>query len=147
MSEAITTTIDAEERDLIVRCQQGDRLAFEPIVTRYMRRAAAFALGWTGNLDDALDLSQEAFVRAFKAIRRYDPERPFYPWLHRILRNLCINHLGRASRLHEVPLDDLGAPRPRDPGLRAYPARAPLWRLGGSCHQRLRQNSPANPWI
>ncbi len=107
MTEAMSiAVVDAEERDLIRRCQSGDRRAFEPIVTRYMRRAAAFALGWTGNRDDALDLSQEAFARAFRAIRRYDPERPFYPWLHRILRNVCINHLGRASRLHEVPLDD-----------------------------------------
>lgn len=98
---------DLSDRDLILRCQDGERAAFEPLVTRYMRRASAFALGWTGNRDDALDLSQEAFVRAFRAIDRFDPARPFYPWLHRILKNLCINRLGRTTRRREVPLDDV----------------------------------------
>jgi len=103
------------DRDLILRCQGGDRAAFEPIVLRYMRRAAAFALGWTGNRDDALDLSQEAFARSYKAIRRFDPDRPFYPWFHRILKNLCINHIGRARNRHEVPLEETYPARSANP--------------------------------
>jgi RNA polymerase sigma-70 factor (ECF subfamily) len=99
--------LELDDRDLILRCQAGDRSAFEPIVLRYNRRAAAFALGWTGNREDALELSQEAFARAYRALHRFDPSRPFYPWFHRILKNLCIDHLGRARRLHEVPLDDV----------------------------------------
>ncbi len=95
--------VDAEESAWILCCQQGDRQAFEPIVQKHRQRAASFALAWTGNMEDALDLSQEAFARAYRAISRFDPSRPFYPWLHRILRNLCLNHLGRAYRLHEVP--------------------------------------------
>ncbi len=106
MAETVAYTIDAEEQEMILRCQRGDRSAFAPLVMRYMRRAAAFALAWTGNQEDALDLSQEAFVRAYRAIERFDPDRPFYPWFHRILKNLCLNHLGRASRLHEVPIMD-----------------------------------------
>jgi RNA polymerase sigma-70 factor (ECF subfamily) len=102
----MVSVLDAEEQNLILRCQQGDREAFRWIVDRHKRRAAAFALAWTGNQQDALDLSQEAFARAFRAIQRFDLARPFYPWLHTILRNLCLNHLGRASRLHEVPLKD-----------------------------------------
>ena len=106
--ETVTIPLtELSDRDLILRCQEGQRSAFEPLVTRYMRRASAFALGWTGNRDDALDLAQEAFARAFKAIDRFDTARPFYPWLHRILKNLCINRLGRARRLREVPLDDV----------------------------------------
>jgi RNA polymerase sigma-70 factor (ECF subfamily) len=95
---------DIAERALIERCQGGDRDAFAPIVVRYRQRAAYFALAWTGSMEDALDLSQEAFARAFRAICRFDLARPFYPWFHRILKNLCLNHLGRASRLHEVPI-------------------------------------------
>ncbi len=95
--------VDTQEQAWIHRCQSGDREAFEPIVLRYRGRAASFALAWTGSAEDALDLSQEAFVRAFRAIHRFDPARPFYPWLHRILRNLCLNHLSRSFRLHEVP--------------------------------------------
>ncbi len=97
---------DLDERDLILRCQSGDKAAFEPIVTRYMRRAAAFALGWVGNREDALDLSQDAFARAYKALPRFEADRPFYPWFHRILRNLCINYIGRAKYQKEVPLED-----------------------------------------
>lgn len=123
--------VDAEESAWILCCQQGDRQAFEPIVQKHRQRAASFALAWTGNMEDALDLSQEAFARAYRAISRFDPSRPFYPWLHRILRNLCLNHLGRAYRLHEVPLIDGldredAAPRP-DAALEREEIRRQVW--------------------
>jgi RNA polymerase sigma-70 factor (ECF subfamily) len=98
---------ELDERALLLRCQRGDRSSFDPIVVRYMRRATAFALGWTGNQEDALDLSQEAFARAFRSIRSFDASRPFYPWYHRILKNLCLDHLARPARRHEVPLVDV----------------------------------------
>jgi len=106
---------DEEERGLIVRCQGGDQTAFEPLVRRYKRRAAGFALGWTGNHDDALDLSQEAFARAYGALSRFDPDRPFYPWFHRILKNLCLNYLRRKTIRREVPLEDVGPRADRAP--------------------------------
>jgi RNA polymerase sigma-70 factor (ECF subfamily) len=56
-----------------------------------MHRCYYAALGMVGSPQDAEDLSQEAFVRAFKARARLDPERPFYPWLYQILRRLCYN--------------------------------------------------------
>jgi RNA polymerase sigma-70 factor (ECF subfamily) len=56
-----------------------------------MRRAYYAALGLIGSPEDAMDLSQEAFVRAFQARHRLDPERPFYAWLYQILRRLCFN--------------------------------------------------------
>jgi len=95
-----------DEGALLVRCQQGHRESFDPIVLRYMRRATAFALGWTGNQQDALDLSQEAFAQAFRSISSFDATRPFFPWYHRILRNLCLNHIARVAHRHEVPLVD-----------------------------------------
>ena len=123
------TSLEAEERDIILRCQHGDRSAFEPIVTRYMRRAASFAFGWTGNRDDALDLSQEAFARAFRAIDRFDTTRPFYPWFQRILKNLCINFLGRAGRGREVPFDDIAPVAERSPSPAERAERAELRRM------------------
>lgn len=123
MAEATINAALPDERGLILRCQHGEREAFEPLVTKYMRLAASFALAWTGNHEDALDLSQEAFARAFRAIRRFDTSRPFYPWFHTILRNLCLNYLSRAARLHEVPLrDDIERAGP-DPGPLAYVER------------------------
>jgi RNA polymerase sigma-70 factor (ECF subfamily) len=83
----------ATERALVLRARDGDRQAFGDLVTRYMRRAYYQALGLVGSHDDALDLSQEAFARAFRARSSLDPERPFYAWLYQILRRLCFNFL------------------------------------------------------
>jgi len=76
---------------LVLKAQAGDREAFGELVSRYMRRAYYAALGLTGSHDDALDLSQEAFVRAYRARASLDPDRPFYPWLYQIVRRLCFN--------------------------------------------------------
>ncbi len=88
---------EATDATLIRRAQSGDRAAFGELVSRYMRRAYFGALGIVGSHDDALDVSQEAFARAFRARRAIDPERPFFPWLYQILRRLCFN-LGRDRR-------------------------------------------------
>ena len=73
------------------RAQTGDTEAFGALVQRHMRQAYRAALGLVGSPDDAMDLSQEAFARAFRARRRLDPERPFFAWLYQILRRLCFN--------------------------------------------------------
>lgn len=84
---------------LIRRAQAGDTDAFGGLVQRYMRRAYYAALGLLGSHDDALDLSQEAFARAFRARARLDPSRPFFAWVYQILRRLCFNYLrDRRSR-------------------------------------------------
>ncbi|MHC4471766.1 MAG: RNA polymerase sigma factor [Planctomycetota bacterium] len=84
-------------RQAIVACQRGSRDAFEVVVKAYMRRAYFAALALVGNREDALDISQEAFVKAYRAIRRFDAARPFYPWFYRIVRNLCYDWLRRRS--------------------------------------------------
>ena len=88
---------------LIRRAQAGDAEAFGRLVERYMRRAYYSALSLVGSREDALDLSQEAFVRAFRARQTLDPERPFYAWLYQILRRLCFNFLrDRRTRLRSL---------------------------------------------
>lgn len=78
---------------LVRLAQAGDREAFGRLVERYMRRAYFAALSLVGSREDALDLSQEAFVRAYRSRGTIDPERPFYAWLYQILRRLCFNFL------------------------------------------------------
>ncbi|MEZ5319179.1 MAG: sigma-70 family RNA polymerase sigma factor [Vicinamibacterales bacterium] len=85
--------------DLVRLARDGDADAFGVLVSRHMRPAYFAALGLVGSREDALDLSQEAFARAFRARRRLDPDRPFYPWYYTILRRLCFNFL-RDRRLH-----------------------------------------------
>lgn len=79
------------EAGLVRRAQDGDTDAFGELVAIYMQRCYYAALGMVGSPQDAEDLSQEAFVRAFRARARLDPDRPFYPWLYQILRRLCYN--------------------------------------------------------
>ena len=79
------------EAGLVRRAQGGDTDAFGELVGIYMQRCYYAALGMVGSPQDAEDLSQEAFVRAFRARGRLDPDRPFYPWLYQILRRLCYN--------------------------------------------------------
>ena len=93
---------------LVLRAQDGERAAFGELVTRYMQRAYYTALGLVGNHDDALDLSQEAFARAFRARARIDPERPFFPWLYQIIRRLCFNHT-RDQRSRRLKLEKAGS--------------------------------------
>jgi RNA polymerase sigma-70 factor (ECF subfamily) len=69
-----------------------------------MRRAYYSARALVGSRDDALDLSQEAFARAFRARQTIDPDRPFYAWLYQILRRLCFNFL-RDRRTRSAKLD------------------------------------------
>lgn len=87
----VAEQVHGDDRPLILRVRDGDRAAFGSLVERHMRRAYYAALSLVGSHDDALDLSQEAFVRAFRARASLDPERPFYPWLYQILRRLCFN--------------------------------------------------------
>jgi len=94
------------ERDLVARTRDGESEAFGELVRRHMQRAYYSALGLVGSPEDARDLSQEAFVRAFRARARLDPEFPFYAWLYQILRRLCFNFTRdrklRRQKLHEA---------------------------------------------
>jgi RNA polymerase sigma-70 factor (ECF subfamily) len=86
-----TTGDEPTDSDLIRRAQAGDADAFGQLVHRHMRRAYFSALGLVGSHEDALDLSQEAFARAFRARRTLEPDRPFYAWYYVTLRRLCFN--------------------------------------------------------
>jgi len=87
------TSVCQEETIVLQRCQRGSAEAFEVLVNKYMKDAYFIALGLVGNREDAMDLSQEAFVRAYRHIKDVKPGRKFFPWFYQILKNLCISHL------------------------------------------------------
>jgi RNA polymerase sigma-70 factor (ECF subfamily) len=93
---------EVEERAALDRCRRGDAQAFAMVVSKYMKRAYFTALGLVGNHADALDLSQEAFVRAYRAMPRFDLQQRFFTWYYRILRNLCLNHLRQSARFEAL---------------------------------------------
>jgi RNA polymerase sigma-70 factor (ECF subfamily) len=92
--------------EIIEAVKLGDREAYRVIVDRYKRSAYHAALGLVGVPQDALDISQTAFIKAYRNLKRFDTGRSFLPWFYRILRNLCLDHIRRARRRREVPLTE-----------------------------------------
>ena len=108
----------AGEGALIKQVQKGDLDAYGEIVREYQGSVFNVCLRILGNTQEAEDLTQEAFLRAYRNIARYDPSRPFGPWMRVLAANLCYNHLNKA-RLEQAPLEDerdiLQADPRRDP--------------------------------
>lgn len=95
------------EREIILAVIKGNKEAYQQIITTYMQKAYYIALGFVHNHQDALDLSQDCFIKAYRKLKKYDLNRPFFPWFYQILKNLCIDHYKKKRRLNEVPLDDI----------------------------------------
>jgi RNA polymerase sigma-70 factor (ECF subfamily) len=93
------------EIGLLDQARGGNRFAFEEIVRRYQRRVYATAYRIVRRHEVADDVAQEAFIRAFRSLDRYDPQRPFGPWICRIAANLAVNHV-RSPQAREEPLPD-----------------------------------------
>jgi RNA polymerase sigma-70 factor (ECF subfamily) len=112
------TTSIIDEAALVRAARRGERAAFGELVRQYQRRAYAAAYSIVGNREDALDVAQDAFARAYKAIHRFDSAKPFYPWIHTIVRNLAFNVLRKRRRRGESSLDELVGSGfdPRDTG-------------------------------
>lgn len=85
--------VEPDDRQLIGLAQGGEQAAFEELVRRYRQPAYRAAFALVGNVEDAMDVTQEAFIRAFRAIGRFELGRPFFPWMYRIVRNLGLSYL------------------------------------------------------
>jgi len=87
---------------------------FEVFVKQHMKAAYATALGLVGNREDALELSQEAFYRAYRHYDQLNTKGKLFPWFYQILRNLCFSHLRkrRVRRAYEAPHAEAGGPAP-----------------------------------
>lgn len=94
------------EKEALRRVKKGDAGAYRVIVELYMQKAYYIALGFLHNAQDALDISQDSFIKAFRRIKRFDVERPFFPWFYKLLKNLCLDHIRRRGRIREVPLEE-----------------------------------------
>ncbi len=118
--------VDDAANGLVRRAQAGDRAAREELGGRASRVAFLLALQLLGRRDAARDAAQDALVRFFGALDRLDPERPFEPWLRRIVRNCVVDMTRRGKIRRHRSLDDEGDEAPlqiadpsADPGLDA----------------------------
>ena len=90
--------MSADVADVVERAQQGDRTAFAELVRMYQRRVYATAYQIMGNHSDADDVTQDAFVRAYRAIASFGGRAEFFTWLYRITVNTALNHLRKRKR-------------------------------------------------
>lgn len=94
------------EEQLIRRAQQGDNGAFEELLLLHQKKVYNLCLRMSANPDDALDLSQEAFLRAWRSLGQYQFEANFSTWLFRLTSNICIDFLRRKKRRQETSLTE-----------------------------------------
>ena len=97
------------DHDLVERFRAGDNLAFDELVRRYRDPIVALVRRYVKASDDAEDVAQKAFVRAFERIEGFRGDASFRTWLHRIAINLALNHLRGQERLQPLDIDDVGA--------------------------------------
>src|ERR1043166_5567865 len=130
--EATLAQVDVSELDLVKRCQAGDSEAFDQLVTRYRTRVFAMMYNMVHNEQDAWDLAQDSFVKAWKSIGRFRGKSSFYTWIYRIVMNVTIDWLRkRQIKAGGAEFDDAIQLKEIEPASRTVPKADPL------PHQRL----------
>jgi RNA polymerase sigma-70 factor (ECF subfamily) len=141
----------AEDDDLIREAQNGDRSSFDALVRRYDQSVLRLALHMLGNEQDAQDVHQEAFLKAYRHLGNFRFECSFYTWLYRIVTNLCLDQMRRRKSRREDPATVLDAggdemdlmANIQDTRSMANPARElDRKRLGESIHVALDKLTP-----
>ena len=110
-------TAPVEEMDLVKRARKGDLTAYDDLVRRYQERIYATVYHMTANHEDANDLAQEAFIKAFQALKSFKGGSSFYTWVYRIAVNKTINFLKQRKNRGQMSLDDLDFNAEHDPDL------------------------------
>jgi RNA polymerase sigma-70 factor, ECF subfamily len=99
--------IDESERLLIERCKQGERQAFDELVRKYEKRVYNLAYRLSGSYDDANDISVDAFVRVFQAIKMFRGDANFSTWLFRIVTNVYLDRRKRTRNKQHLSLEEV----------------------------------------
>ncbi|MSP25801.1 MAG: sigma-70 family RNA polymerase sigma factor [Myxococcales bacterium] len=94
-----------QDRVLVNKAKQGDKAAFRKLVERHQRRAFSIALGLVRDENDAREVVQDAFVRVYRNLDRFEGTSAFFTWLYRIVTNLAIDHMRRPARREQELLD------------------------------------------
>jgi RNA polymerase sigma-70 factor (ECF subfamily) len=106
-----------EETELVRKARHGDLESYDELVRRYQERIYATIYHMTSNHEDANDLAQEAFIKAFHALKSFKGGSSFYTWVYRIAVNKTINFLKQRKNKAQMSLDDLDFNAEHDPDL------------------------------
>lgn len=98
--------MNASDSEVIQLCLDGDAVAFEILVERYKKLIYTTAYRMMGNKEEAEDVSQEAFIRIYGSLGRYNPEFKFSTWAMKITTNLCLDQLRKRKNV-ALPMDEL----------------------------------------
>lgn len=106
--ELFGENVTAPEKDLITRSREGDLSAFDELIRRHQSRIYATVYHMTSNREDADDLTQETFLKAYKALKSFKGDSSFYTWIYRIAVNKTINFLKQRRRKYsQLSLNDM----------------------------------------
>jgi RNA polymerase sigma-70 factor (ECF subfamily) len=119
--QADSAANEPDDLQLVARSQAGDTAAFNELVTRYRSRAFSMICQMTRNEQDAWDLAQDGFVKAWKSIGRFRGQSSFYTWLYRILMNVTIDSMRRKHIQSGTEFDDQIGLRQIEPGAATAP--------------------------
>ncbi len=100
----------SEEQEWVRRSRKGDKEAFSRLVEKYRKRIYNLTYGMLGNREDALDMTQEAFLKAYRSLQGFRGGSDFYTWLYRIAYNRVIDHYRKEGRKRHVEYDDTYVP-------------------------------------
>jgi RNA polymerase sigma-70 factor (ECF subfamily) len=90
--------VELSDWQLVQKCQAGDIASFQELVSRYQQKVYMVIVGLLRNPDDAMEVAQESFFRAYRKITSFQGQSSFYTWLYRIAVNICIDHQRRQKR-------------------------------------------------
>lgn len=110
----------SEEREHIRRAQRGDLAAYDELVRSHHQRIYATVYHMTSNHEDANDIAQETFIKAFQALKTFKGGSSFYTWVYRIAVNKTLNFLKSRRGRHQLSLNDLDFNAENDPDLVAF---------------------------
>lgn len=108
---------EPDEKSLVQRAKQGDLSAYDQLVRMYQERIYATIYHMTANHEDANDLAQESFIKAFRALKSFKGDSSFFTWVYRIAINKTINFLKQRKKRAQMSLNDLDFNAEHDPDL------------------------------
>ncbi|MGD9873194.1 MAG: sigma-70 family RNA polymerase sigma factor [Kiritimatiellia bacterium] len=112
---ASPVSVEVPDADLVARAQTGDAAAFEALIGRWHEKIYSLVYGMTSNREDAQDILQEVFIKAYRSIGRFRGTASFYTWIYRIAVNHTINYRKKRTRQAALSLNEMDDSIEKDP--------------------------------